>query len=188
MSWNIQLLPLISTRVCLYRAKNRERIIVRHSREGKRFLLPGGKLNSHSLETLEAGAKREVQQETLFHVDSLELIALLPCSRIVHVDSNEARELGIAKRKVPAKGLPGLITLEVVFAAAVTGELPTKLVEGRRVSEIRLDEKSIRSFKERHQRAAELCLEYLSSGKTELRSAERKLLGNFQRLVLARAA
>jgi len=137
------------------------------------------------LETLEAGARREVRQETLLTVDTLELIALLPCSRIVHVDAEEAREIGINGRKIPSKGLPGLVTLEVVFAAPVTGRVPRKHVEGRRVSEMRLDEKSLRTFKEKHQRAAELCLEYLSSGKTQLRTEERKLLGNFQRLAKA---
>ena len=161
---------------------------MRHSRDGKRFVLPGGKLNSHSLETLEAGARREVKQETLFDIDSVELIALLPCARLVHVDAKEARELGVRHRRIPSKGLPGLVTLEVVFAAPVEGKVPTRTVEGRSLSEIRLSEKSIGLFKERHQRAVQLCWNYLMTGKTELRGSEKKLLGNFHRLVASGTA
>lgn len=188
MSWNVRLLPLISTRVCLYRPDDRQRIIVRHSKDGKRFLLPGGKLNSHSLESLEACARREVKQETLFTVHQLELIALLPCSRLVHIDALEAREIGIPKRRIPVGGLPGLITLEVVFAAPVTGRVPNRTVEGRILSEIKLNDKTVAIFKDRHQRAVELCREFLGNGAPVLRGQEKKLFGNFQRLLLSNAA
>lgn len=182
MRADINIIPLISTRVCLYRPDDRQSIIVRQSRDGVRYVLPGGKLNIYCFETLEAGAIREVEQETTFQVSDLELIALIPQARAVHIDAKEASELGLPDPHIPEEGLTGVVTLEALFAAPVEEEVPFHPVEGRLVHEIRIARDGLSMFKEKHQRSVELYLSYIKTGKLPLKRRERRLFSDVSKL------
>ena len=144
----------------------------------------GGKLNIYCFETLEAGAIREVEQETTFQISELELIALIPQARAVHIDSAEASELGLPSLHIPDQGLTGVVTLEALFASPVEGDVPMFPVEGRMLNEIRVNRDALPLFKDKHQRAVELYLSYIKTGKIPLKRRERRLFADVTRMAL----